>query len=440
MATIQKILKTPLFYENILPNEVIQLWELTMTFFAAKIGEKPLLNQKEAYSKILKSESHILYKVGSIGSIYLIAHTYKCYSFKFYTTKNAIPDWVLNFFEQQIQPYAYTREELLRGARDYQDVWAIHKVATLIDSDVEEPNQLFVNIFIEGLQSKIVDIQIQTAWVIASEQAYWKVLKPVLNREIVKLENGEKVIEELKTVLEYIEDDETYNKTLLIGDKLEDLKQFMKKELEGTLSIEEEKSLINAFSFLNVPNNIYVWYSERTINATKEEVEKYLQAFEQWQSSIESYYHYLSPVDCGSYSQDCYHTLGAYIIMSQFLWHYYQLPVAEKHLLRALELATTLKDENGCPMVPVRQMVDIYSGAPKTGVAYYHNANLFYLNHFYLGELYEQQGNTAKAQWHFQQFLGYEPDFESEPLILHPDYYDIRRQIPDSIQAQLKLK
>jgi tetratricopeptide (TPR) repeat protein len=208
------------------------------------------------------------------------------------------------------------------------------------------------------------------------------------------------------------------------------------------LSGEELTSLEQAVDFLRMPYDIYHWYSERSLNMSLERALASLQKLERWWDEIapsfqsEAPYEHSDPFMDG----DSIHPLGAYIISSQFLWHYHGWDQAERHLLRSLHLAETLVTRGRGGAAPVMPRAPLKERYLDNVSRAYHDPRLYTVNHFYLGELYERRGAHEQAAQHYARFAELEPDFSPRnSYACHPDYYDTKRFYPGTVEAYGRL-
>ena len=337
-------------------------------------------------------------------------------------------------------PYAYSNEAVLQLVTQNLNEDTIWTLDDLMGNTGEVGSDI-IAIFETALCSAQEDLQAMAALVIEINEGYWKEFQPIMHLLQTRIEDNkdsEYALESFEKTVKALQQAkaDAYNSLNIYGL----IPQISEDLIEANLMQEnDQESFLELTTLFCAPNNVYVWYSERTLETSREDIICYLKTYEQWQSHIEPYYGYGRAHPKVSRQEYCEHPLGCYVIISQFLWHYYQLETAEKHLIRSAQMAAQLETAKGEKIIP-QQNLEHVEFLNYSGVNYYHNPALYALNYFYLGELYEKQAHYHQAIESYEHFLKLEPRFVAKRLILQDEFYDLLRQIPDSKQAKQRIE
>ncbi|WP_437907845.1 tetratricopeptide repeat protein [Sorangium sp. So ce327] len=337
----------------------------------------------------------------------------------------------------------YTRDELIDLA-DRELARTAEPLVFLAEASRSEAalDDRIASLYERALRSPSPLVRFHAAWCVYDTRACWARFIPVL-QAAREAEDDEPNRENIDTVIDLLQ-------TELREEEEEQIRWahpgLARVEYDVTrrraLSSEELASLKQAVDFLRMPYDIYHWYSERSLNMSLERALASLRQLERWWDEIAPSFQSESPYEHADpfMDEDSIHPLGAYIISSQFLWHYHESNQAERHLLRSFHLAETLmtRGRGGAaqvmPRAPLKERtLDNVSRA-------YHDPRLYTVNHFYLGELHERRGAHEQAAEHYARFAELEPDFSPRnSYASHPDYYDVKRFYPGTVEAYGRL-
>ncbi|WP_437604189.1 tetratricopeptide repeat protein [Sorangium sp. So ce590] len=306
----------------------------------------------------------------------------------------------------------------------------------------DELDDRILALYERALRSPRPEVRAQAAWCTYENRAGWARFVPVLQAAL-EGEEEESVRVDVTTVIDLLQTELQCEEEEQVRWKYPGLDRV---EYEVTkrrgLSAEEQGSLRQAVAFLRMPYGIYWWYSERSLNMSLESALESLRHLERWRDEIERSFQSEVPYDHSDpfMNEDAIHPLGAYVISSQFLWHYHESDEAERHLLRSLHLAETLMTRGQAGAVPVMPRVPLKERYPDGVSRAYHDPRLYAVNHFYLGELHERRGAHEQAARHYARFAELEPDFSPRNSYApHRDYYDIKRFYPGTVEAYGRL-
>lgn len=450
------VLKLASFEADQFTEEVYTIWENLIKELQKITRLKPQAKKtpsdaqhylKEEYvfrKRLPKGKAiHFVIQLSAARSVQKYEVYYNNYDKYTNTPKVAQVEGAVN---QHLHAYAHSTEEILQLiSQDLNDntVWLLDN---LIGNTKGEISLGMIRLFETALQSNEESLQEMAALIIEINEDCWKAFKPLsrwFKQRIAEQKDSADVVESFERAIASLQREEEREYSWMDMDIL--FNKIAENLIETQALKESEKeAFLDAERLLGVPNQIYVWYSERSVDVWHKNIPKYLAAYERWQEQIEPYYQYGSVYKPEAHGDSCYHPLGAYVLASQFLWHEYQLETAEPHLIRSAYLASTLetpKDMKGESekMIPVQKLANIKFDK-HYAERYYQNASLYALNYFYLGELYEKQQQYFKAIEAYQMFLTYEPNFVAKKLALREGYYDLSRQLPDSKKAKERIE
>lgn len=376
-------------------------------------------------------------------SLELIANkSYEKYEIKFQdkSSYNGIPS-IEETIEKNLQPHIYQLQEIVDLLEEKLEENLLWMLSTFVSNNTELPQKV-LSILEKAINSEEKKIQITAAILMIVHDDFWRDLKPLirlLETRIQEKKDPQEVRQQFEEAIQSVQRSKALDISCMDTDEL--IKHIMEDlEKERTLTEEDKKSLLEVELFLDIPNKIHHWYSERSIEVWHTEAAKYLASYEKWQETIEPYYQYLRIYDFQEDGDATYHPLGAYVIVSQFLWFHYQLKEAEKHLIRSVEFAKNLLNKEDQKKIITFKKLSTVKFDNHYAEPYYQNAQLYTLNYFYLGELYETQNLAEKAIQNYEKFLEYEPNFVAQKNIINNAYYDLVRPIPDSQQAKERIQ
>jgi hypothetical protein len=255
------------------------------------------------------------------------------------------------------------------------------------------------SLYERALRSPSPLVRFHAAWCVVETRACWARFIPVLQaaREAEDDESNRENIDVVIDLLQTELRDEEEERIRWAHPGLARVEYDVTRR--RALSGEELTSLEQAIDFLRMPYDIYHWYSERSLNMSLERALASLQKLERWWDEIapsfqsEAPYEHSDPFMDG----DSIHPLGAYIISSQFLWHYHESDQAERHLLRSFHLAETLVTRGRGGPAPVMPRAPLKERYLDNVSRAYHDPRLYTVNHFYLGELLLEQADPRGA-------------------------------------------
>ncbi|HAS46858.1 MAG TPA: hypothetical protein DCS93_40610 [Microscillaceae bacterium] len=443
------ILTFEAFEANQFTQEVYAIWQAFIDQLREITQLDPSSTQKLADTQHFLTERYVFLRQSEKEkrvhfSIELIAdHGFQKYKISYFnyqwSSSNTHHKQLKTILNKYWLPYAYSVQEtlsLVAQNLNENTVWILDHII----NNIEEVSPEILQLFETALQDGDEELQIMAALIIETNEEYWQAFQVIIRLLTQRIEDRKdppKVIESFKQTVRVLQESKNDEyKSLDINQLFPKIaKEFIRAKL---INESDQVSFNEIIQLFGAPNNVYAWYSERSLETSRKDVIRYLKVYEQWQAHIEPYYRYGHIYDSKYNRESCYHPLGCYVIISQFLWHYYKLDTAEAHLIRSAQMAEQLVRDDGKKVIPFQKLntiefTDHYAGQ------YYHNPSLYALNYFYLGELYNSQKQHKKATDAYQKFLVFEPDFIAPRLVLQDGFYDLSRQIPDSRQAKERI-
>jgi hypothetical protein len=209
------------------------------------------------------------------------------------------------------------------------------------------------------------------------------------------------------------------------------------KELTET----ERRDIVLAALMFAVFEHIYYYGGTREeyFLTPKEEVIDRIAAYNRWREYFEALYPYniqfaVPVADLGPFGP----LAKDFVRNSQIFWHWYGLeqaaPLLEASAHFWIEYVQTSRKTDEVPWFRLKD--SDYKSADVERKIWSEPEHCFYLNYYWLGQIYVKQGRRQDAVRAFETFLRYEPEFVyRNDVELHPHSYLYKNAIPDSLSA-----
>ena len=217
------------------------------------------------------------------------------------------------------------------------------------------------------------------------------------------------------------------------------LLDFVEFERQQSLTDQEKEDLELANQLFDTFWERDQWYSHDTPIAHPSEVQARIKAYYRWQPYFESILKENPEYMIGKEHSDRRLT-REFVLVSQAVWYWYELEEAAPLLEDALRIWKEYQQAQGKNPVPFKRLNTMPRDRHDYNWNIWHHAHDFwYINHYFLGQIYQQQGKKQQAIHHFQQFLIYEPNYifdEKTAGERHPHFIYLKVPVPDSKTAR----